>query len=190
MNLWLRLAWLLAARLLGRQWRREPFHPLTGVSRLGFRVWPHDLDTSVHMNNGRYLSLMDLGRTDWLIRTGLWRGVLRHRWTPILAAAQVRYRRELRPFQPFTIETRLLCWDARQAVMEQRFLIRQGGDSVVAARGLMLVGLYDRTSRAFVPMERLIAETGIDAVSPEPEADVAAFLAAQEASREALRRAA
>ena len=28
------------------------------------RVWPNDLDTNAHMNNGRYLTLMDLGRFD------------------------------------------------------------------------------------------------------------------------------
>ena len=35
-----------------------------------FRVWPNDLDTNLHMNNGRYLTLMDLGRLDLLLRNG------------------------------------------------------------------------------------------------------------------------
>lgn len=186
MNLWLRLLWLLSTT-----WRRKPLHPVSGFSRLSFRVWPHDLDTSLHMNNGRYLSLMDLGRTDWLIRTNLWRGVMRHGWTPILAAAQVRYRRELRFFQPFHVETRLVWWDAMQAVMEQRVMTRnRHGGEVISAIGLMLVGLYDRKAKGFVPMERLIAETGIHVVSPEASPVVAAFLDSQKTLQDTLRRAA
>ncbi len=57
MNLWLRLVgYLLTAR--GR-----PAIALPGeISVLRFRAWLWDLDLSLHMNNGRYLSLMDLGR--------------------------------------------------------------------------------------------------------------------------------
>ena len=35
------------------------------------RVWPNDLDTNAHMNNGRYLTLMDLGRFDLMTQCGL-----------------------------------------------------------------------------------------------------------------------
>lgn len=56
MNLWLRLLWLIVtAKARGALVLPE------GVSIVTFRVWPHDLDLSVHMNNGRYLTLMDLG---------------------------------------------------------------------------------------------------------------------------------
>lgn len=66
MNLWSRLLWLVATvRLRGRL--GAPFE----VSRLPFRAWAHDLDTSLHMNNGRYWTLMDLGRTDLMLRMGL-----------------------------------------------------------------------------------------------------------------------
>jgi len=68
MNLWLRLLGVILASL----WRPR-FDPVRDVSRLTFRVWLHDLDTSLHMNNGRYWTLMDLGRTDLMLRSGLWR---------------------------------------------------------------------------------------------------------------------
>ena len=102
MNLWLRLLWLIATA-----WRRPKLALPFGVSRLGFRVWPHDLDTSLHLNNGRYWTLMDLGRTDLMLGSGLWRAVLRQRWTPVVSAGQIRFRRELRPFQTFDLETLL-----------------------------------------------------------------------------------
>ncbi len=37
-----------------------------------FRVLPTDLDVLGHMNNGVYLSIMDLGRMDLLQRSGIW----------------------------------------------------------------------------------------------------------------------
>jgi hypothetical protein len=68
LNLWFRLILLL----LMTPWRPKLEGPLD-VSRLRFTVLPNDLDASLHMNNGRYWTLMDLGRMDLLLRTGLWR---------------------------------------------------------------------------------------------------------------------
>ena len=113
MNLWSRLLWLVAtARLLGRL--GAPFE----VSRLPFRVWPYDLDTSLHMNNGRYWTLMDLGRTDLMLRMGLWRAVLRHGWTQAISTGKIRFRRELRFWRTFTLETRIRCWAETWRVIE------------------------------------------------------------------------
>ena len=112
MNLWLRLIWLV----LSAPRRPQLVLPGTG-SVLHFRVWPHDLDLSLHMNNGRYLTLMDLGRLDIMLGSGLWRAVMLHKWTPIASAITIRYRRELRPFQKFRLETRLINWDASNVVM-------------------------------------------------------------------------
>lgn len=177
MNLWLRLLWMLLTA-----GRRGTIAPVGGVSKLHFRVWPHDLDLSAHMNNGRYLTLMDLGRTDWMIATGLWKGVMRHRWTPILSAAKVRYRRELRLFRTFRLETRLVWWGENSVVMEQRFLTKnRRGAEVISAQALVRAGLYDRKAKAFVPVTRLMAEIGLEAQSPEPTPDVRAFIDAEEA---------
>lgn len=181
MNLWLRLLWLLVS---------SPFRPRLAMpferSVLGFRVWPHDLDTSLHMNNGRYWSLMDLGRTDLILRTGLWRAVLRHRWVPVVNAGTIRFRRELRLFRPIRLETEILCWNAQWLVIRHRILATgKDGGEIVAAIALVRAALYDRRERAYVPPQRLLAEIGVVAESPEPAPEVAAFLAAEDAIREA-----
>ena len=78
MNLLLRLIWvLLTARLRG------PLR-LLDESRLRLLVLPTDLDTNLHMNNGRYLSIMDRGRMDYVMRVGLLRIVIRNRWMPLV----------------------------------------------------------------------------------------------------------
>ncbi len=57
------------------------------------------------MNNGRYLTVMDLGRLNLILRTGLWRVVMKKKLAPVLASAQIRYRLPLKPFQLFDLET-------------------------------------------------------------------------------------
>ncbi len=174
MNLWLRLLWLLfTARRRGR------LDLPADASVITFRVWPHDLDPSIHMNNGRYLTLMDLGRTDVMLRSGLWREVWRNRWTPIASAITIRFRRELRPLQKFRLETRLVCWDATLVVMEQTFLIDGGArDGQIAAQALFKGGIYDRKARAFVPIAKLMQSINVSAVSPPPTPEIDAFLKA------------
>lgn len=180
MNLWFRLLWLIGLAIFGRR-----LDPLSDVSSLKFRVWPTDLDTSVHMNNGRYWTLMDQGRADVMLRSGLWRAILKHGWTPVVSAAKIRFRRELKLFQPFRLETRILCWAEGWIVMEHRMISRGATGEIVNAVALVRAGLYDRKARAFVPMGRLLGELGREAASPPPSPEVAAFLAAEEAMKAA-----
>jgi acyl-CoA thioesterase FadM len=181
MNLWLRLLWLIVTA------RRRPGLTMPGgVSELYFRVWPHDLDPSLHMNNSRYLGIMDLGRLDVIIRSGLWRAVTRHRWTPIASAAVIRFRRELRFFDRYRLETRILAWDELAVVMEQVFLFAGGArDGQIAARALFKGGLYDRAARQFVPIARLMGEIGVSSASPTHSPEIEAFLKADDAIRQA-----
>ena len=93
MNLYLRLLWLLW-HMRGMA-RRGVFDE----SRLSFRVLPNDLDLNLHMNNGRYLTFMDLGRVHLMVQGGLMAHVRRKRWMPVLAAADITYLRSLNPFE-------------------------------------------------------------------------------------------
>ncbi|QEL23138.1 thioesterase [Bosea sp. F3-2] len=181
MNLWFRLIWLLLTT------RFRPRLDLPGeASLLPFRVWFHDLDTSLHMNNGRYWALMDLGRLDLMLRSGLWRAVLRHRWLPVVNAGTIRFRREMRLFRPFRVETKILCWSENWLVMQHRMLMRgRDGGEIVAAVALVRAALYDKGARAYVPVTRLLGEIGIGVESSEPSPEVAAFLASEEAMRQA-----
>lgn len=181
MNLWFRLLWLLLTTAF-----RPRLTPPHQASLLSFRVWPSDLDTSLHMNNGRYWTLMDLGRTDLMLRMGLWRAVLRHRWAPVVNAGAIRFRREVRLLRPLRLETAILCWSENWLVMRHRILTTgRDGAEIVAAVALVRAGLYDKAARSFVPVERLLAEIGVTAASPEPPPEVVAFLAGEEAMRQA-----
>jgi len=83
------------------------------------RCWPWDLDPWIELNNGRTLTLYDLGRIPMAIRTGLI-GTLRTKgWGITVAGNSVRYRRRIRVFHRFTMVSRTLGWDSRFVYMEQ-----------------------------------------------------------------------
>ena len=181
MNLWFRLLWYLVT-----VWRRPTLEAAHEVSTLYFRVWPTDLDLSMHMNNGRYLTLMDLGRLDFMVRSGLWRPLLRHRWTPIASGIAIRFRRELRLMDKVALETRLLTWNDVTVVMEQVIRFASGPRSgQVASRAMFKGGLYDRKTKSFVTIATMMHEIGVDEEAPPATPEVEAFLKTDEVIRAA-----
>jgi acyl-CoA thioesterase FadM len=114
--------------------------PKLGVletDRLTMRVWPSGIDLNMHLNNARYLSVMDYGRTHLLARTGLLERVIRARWTPLVGASWVTYRRSLPLWARYTLDTRLVCWDERWFYMEQIFTGEQGLAAVGWVKGAL-----------------------------------------------------
>lgn len=149
---------------------------------------PTDLDANLHMTNGRYLSIADLGRIDLAMRSGLWRTVLRNKWSPIVTTATTIFRRELRFWQRFRLTTEIAFWNDRIQVMRHTFRFHGGGrDGEVAAITLAAAAFYDRNAKAFVPMEALLAAVGSDDVSPDPTPEITAFVAQIDALRDTAR---
>ncbi len=183
MNLWFRLAAYLAAYLaLAR--RRHPLDPVGGVSELWFRVWPTDLDLFGHVNNARYLSFMDFGRLDIMLRTGLLRVVRRHGWMPVVATLSIRFRREMRLGQRFRLLTRIAAWQEEDVLIEHRIVLESGRHKgQTAAIAVSKAGIYDRNGRAFVAIARLMDELGVQAEAPAMTPELEAMLAAGEALR-------
>jgi acyl-CoA thioesterase FadM len=169
MNLFVRMLYLILTA-----WRRPAVTPL-GVSRLPMRVWPGDLDLLLHMNNGRYLTIMDLGRVDLMMRSGLlWK--LRSRgWYPVVAALVISYRRPLKFWQRFEMTTQVVGWDERWIYMRQEF--HAGGKLSASA---VIKGTF-RGPEGAVPMSNILELAGVTGASPKlPSA--AAALADHDAS--------
>jgi len=134
MNLYLRLLWVLW------EMRGVTRRGLFDDSRISFRVLPNDCDINLHMNNGRYLSFMDLGRLHLTAQAGLMAPLRKQRWMPVLAAAEITYLRSLNPFERFELVTRVMTWDEKYVYMEQRF--ERDGELCAHAyvKGLFLAG--------------------------------------------------
>jgi len=131
MVVFFRLIWaLIRARL-------KPRIDLLDESSFAMRVWPNDLDLNVHMNSGRYVSMMDIGRVELLARTRLLLDVFGRGWRPIAAMTNIRYRRSLLPFQRFVVRSRVVCWDEKWLYF--RHVIEHRGQlcAIAYVRGLL-----------------------------------------------------
>ena len=154
MNLYLRL-FLLLLRLI-RLPRTGPLEE----SRVAFRVLPNDCDINLHMNNGRYLAFMDLGRLHFVAQIGLLGIILRRWWGAALGAAEINFIRPLAPFQKFELVTRLVTWDDKYAYMEQRFESR----GVLCAHAFVKGLFLDKNGR--IQPADVAAALGTSAVPP------------------------
>jgi acyl-CoA thioesterase FadM len=157
MNLWCRLLWL-------HLFRRRQRVPLLAITTVRLRVWPNDLDLYRHVNNGRYLTLADIGRRDWFVRTGMMQWAARHGAVPVMGDAIAKFRRELRVFQLFDIQSRLLGWDRRWMFLEHRFI---RGGRVIGVVGMR--ALFKGSAGTLDPGELLCALGGITESSALPE---------------------
>jgi len=153
------LFYRLVRVLLGILWstRRLGVHD---PSVLEFRVWPNDLDLNRHMNNGRYLTVMDLGRIDLIGRMGLIATVREQRWFPVLGSAVIRYHRPLAFPERYTLVTRIVGWDEKWFYLSQMFT--RGGTPVASAFAKGLVRAPGRS----IPTGEVLAAAGITEPSP------------------------
>jgi len=156
MNLYLRLIRILLAALF----RRRDLTPLE-TREIAFRVLPNDLDPNWHVNNGRYLTLMDLGRIDLTIRMGLLRPAIRNGWMPVLGGAMIRFQRPLKLWQPYTLRTRLLAWDEKWLYLEQEFASEGKRVAIAVVKGLI------RGRSGSIPTAEVMRVVGFDLPSPE-----------------------
>ena len=160
MNLFMRLLWtLMVARFRSRV-------PALGPVATPFRVLPTDLDVLMHVNNGVYLSMMDLGRIDLMMRSGLFATINERGWYPVVVAQTIQYRRSLKLFDRFEIVTRVLAWDDKAIMLEQRFVRR--GEEVATA---LMRGRFLKRAGGTVPMSDLIAAAG----NPAAPVDVPSY---------------
>lgn len=159
MHPYLRLAGVVAS-----SFRAPRVHPLDTL-RLAMRVMPADVEVT-RMNNGRYFTLMDLGRLDLTFRCGLLVPLVKHKWFPLVSSVTARYRRSLRLGERYELVTRLAAFDAKYWYMEQRF--ETAGQVAMVA---YLKGVF-RGPRGNVPIAELLEAAGHRDVAspPMPEA--------------------
>lgn len=86
-----------------------------------FFVSPLDLDTNFHVNNGRYLSIMDLGRFDMLIKPKAFWKLALSGYYPVVVSESIRFKRSLGLFNYFTIKTEVESWDEKDFYIRQIF---------------------------------------------------------------------
>lgn len=148
MNLYLRLIWVfLRARF-------RPALAMHDTSTLTLRVLPTDLDLNRHMNNGRFMTILDLAIVDLLVRTRFMR-VVRHLGGHIVeGGAMITFRQSLTPFAKYQLQLKYLGCNPHWHVFAFAFLNDKGA---VAARGLVKGGAV-RKGRGLLTSARIWRE--------------------------------
>ena len=181
MQIWLRL-FRVGRRALRHAGRARPNH----LSRLDFRVALGDIDVNGHMNNGRVITLMDLGRIDLLIRTGVYREMRRRGVTGVVAAQRVRYRAALAFGDRFRLESRILAWPDEGVVFDHVvWRVRRGGEVLAATARFVFIPRRRARGRRVVPSE-VLRGARWGATSPAVPDETRAWL---EAERQIFARA-
>jgi acyl-CoA thioesterase FadM len=125
------------------------------TSELSFICRPWDLDMFFEMNNGRILTLYDLGRFDLSIRCGFIKALARRRWGLAVAGSTIQYRKRIRLFQRVTIKTRIASYDEKWIFVEQSMWVGDKPCSAVMLRTCV-------TSReGVVPTKEILNEMNI-----------------------------
>ena len=150
-NLLFRLLWLRLT--VGR----KPRLNFDDVDRLAMRARWTDLDQLRHVNNGVFLSIMDLGRVDLMMRTGVWTKLMDAGYYPVVAAQTITYRKSLQWRQRFVLETRMAGFHDRALFVEQRFVV----SGEIYARAFVKARFLKRTGGT-VTVEELNTLAGID----------------------------
>ena len=136
------------------------------------RCWPQDLDVFMEMNNGRILTVLEIGRTGLAQRVGLLDAIKDNRWGLVVAGTSVRYRKRIRPFVNFRTVSRCHGWDDKFFYLEGAAWI---GDEC-AVQGLFRTAVTDRNG--IVPTQKVFEETGRDATPPKKPDWVEAWIKA------------
>ena len=94
------------------------------TSAVDIRCSVTDIDPMMEMNNGRILTVYDIGRTDFIIRTGLGRRLLKNRWSMVVAGSTIQYRKRIRLLDKVTIKTHIVAIDERWIYLEHSMWVK------------------------------------------------------------------
>ncbi len=141
--------------------RNAPALPILGPHVSYHRCWPQDLDSFMEMNNGRILTILDLGRTVLAKRTGLLTILRANRWGLTMAGTSVRYRKRIKPFVRFKMVSRAIGWDHRFFYIDQSIWI----NGECAAQALYRSAVTDKNG--IVIPTRVLAHINANDTSPD-----------------------
>lgn len=119
------------------------------------------------MNNGIYLSLLDLGRIDLMLKSRAYFKLTRAGFYPVVQSEAIRFRKSLRLFHTFEIHTRIAAWDERDFYIRQDFRVKGELYAAALVKGCFLKRGSGGKRAAPVELFRLL---GLDARAASPGA--------------------
>lgn len=153
MNLIFRLIFLVLKRIF-----YKPKASILEKVETQFWVNPFDVDINMHMNNGRYLSIMDLGRYDLMIKTDFFWKFFSSGVYPVVVSESIRFKKSLQPFTFFTLETQIESLTDRDFYIIHQF--KRDGD--LYATGYIQGRFRRRGQRASLKTDEVFQLVGVE----------------------------
>lgn len=147
---------------------------LDDTSILKMRVFVGDIDIYPELNNGRHLTMMDMGRMDLAQRSGLLRIVHEQKWGFAVSGVSVRYRHRLKALNRFRLHTRIVATNGRWFYFHQ-YTMRKGK---IHSSALVRAGITSK--QGLVPVKNVLDAMGMADWNPGMPEWVQAWSAAEE----------
>lgn len=141
-------------RVLAEARRREPL-PIDGVSVITLRCWPWDIDMFNELNNGRAMTLYDLGRFDLAVRCGLSKALKERKWGLAVAGGSIRFRKRVRVFDRIEMRSQAVGRDARWVYIAQSMWVAGAPASASLLRTCVT------SSDGIVPTDKIAEAFGV-----------------------------
>jgi len=93
----------------------------TETTRVDFRVWITDIDVTVK-NHAAMMTAFEMGRIDYMVRTGFFRIATKNKWYFPNQAITVQFYRPLKMFQKAEVYTRMSFIDEKLFYVEQKIM--------------------------------------------------------------------
>jgi acyl-CoA thioesterase FadM len=129
------------------------------ISR-SFRVLPNDIDINGHMNNGRYMTVVDLLLMEMLLRSKLLLPALKRGWIPAMGGNIISYRKQLKLFEKYSVSYKVCGWSEKWTFFEYEFRNTKGE---LVTRGYSKGAFWGRSG--LIPID--VIETELNLIRPE-----------------------
>ena len=117
-------------------------------------VNPGDIDLNLHMNNGRYLTIMDLGRFQMMLKARIFWPLLFKGYYPVVASQSIRFKKSLGLFAKFRLETQMRSVGEKDFFITQKFFLK----GRLAAEALVKGRFKKRGQKGSVCLGELFAD--------------------------------
>lgn len=126
-----------------------------------FFVLPTDIDVLMHMNNGRYFTIADVARLDFLLRAGAFQTFEKNKVYPVVASEMMRFKKSLRLFQRFQLTTQIMGWDEKFFYILHHYK----NNNEVYALGLVKA-CFIQKGKGPISANQVVNLMGVDQASP------------------------
>ena len=155
MSRWLRF---LIHGTLSLIWRKKLENP-NDSTYINLWTWPTDADLRI-INNASIMTYLETARVDFIIRTGIYKEIVKDGLYIVLATAKIHFRRPIRRWQKVTIKTEIIYWDEQWVWVKQTLFTKKKSEYQSAVESI--AKCTTKKGRDFLSMQHLFKNAGYE----------------------------